>query len=105
MTSQPFLFIDTTDKIMGIPVKHVMVGAMTAVMASFLLTSFTSSPPALLLIPLSGYLAFRISLQMERTFPGTSFYYYQRWFSSPQVAYPGPDEIAVPLVIPSSEYE
>ena len=97
----PFFHIDTTDKIMGIPVRHFAVGLGTAILVSTTLSSLTSSSPALLLlVPLSGYLAYRASLQMEKTFPGTSFRYYLNWFQGGQVYVPDRDEVAAPLVVP-----
>ncbi len=93
----PVISIDTTDKIMGIPVKHFAVGALAALSTSFL---GSNSFLGLVLIPVAGYVAYRISLQLERRFPGTSFRYYLKWIQGAQLYYPGPDEIAAPLVVP-----
>ncbi len=93
----PVINIDTTDKIMGIPVKHFVVGALAALSTSFL---GSNSFLGLILIPVAGYVAYRISLQLEKRFPGTSFRYYLKWIQGAQLYYAGPDEIAAPLVVP-----
>ena len=98
MPAEKFLHIDTTDKIMGIPVKHLSIGAGTAVFTSFVISEISTSPLALFLVPLSGYVAYRISYALEKRFPGTSFYYYRKWFSMPQVLLPGPDWQSIPVV-------
>ncbi len=95
----PIVYIDTTDKIMGIPVKHFAAGGGAALASSFFLSS-GNSPLLLLLIPVVGYVVYRISLGLEKRFPGTSFLYYRKWLAGAQVYYPGPDTIAAPLVIP-----
>jgi hypothetical protein len=93
----PIINIDTTDKIMGIPVKHFVAGGFAALATSFM---GSSSFLGLVLIPVAGYVAYRISLQLEKRFPGTSFRYYLKWIQGAQLYYPGPDEIAAPLVVP-----
>lgn len=98
MPAEKFIHIDTTDKIMGVPVKHLAAGAGAAVFTSFVLSQMGQGLLTLLLIPLAGYLAYRISYSLEKTFPGTSFRYYQKWFSMPQVLLPGPDWQSIPLV-------
>lgn len=103
MPREKFLHIDTTDKIMGIPVRHFLSGAAGAIGTSFFATSFFTSPLALLAIPMAGYLVYRISLQVERLFPGTSLNYYRKWLSGAQLYWPGPDTVSVPLVIPDAE--
>jgi hypothetical protein len=94
----PVINIDTTDKIMGIPVKHFVAGAFAALSTSFL---GSNSFFGLVLIPVAGYVAYRVSLQLEKRFPGTSFRYYLKWIQGAQLYYPGPDEIAAPLVVPN----
>jgi hypothetical protein len=93
----PVINIDTTDKIMGIPVKHFVAGAFAALATSFL---GSNSFLGLILIPVAGYVVYRVSLQLEKRFPGTSFRYYLKWIQGAQLYYPGPDEIAAPLVVP-----
>lgn len=102
MLREKFLHIDTTDKIMGIPVKHLLAGAAGAIGTSFFTSSFGDSPALLLGIPVVGYLTYRVSLQVERLFPGTSLSYYRKWLSGAQLYWPGPDTISVPLVIPDA---
>lgn len=102
MLREKFLHIDTTDKIMGVPVKHLLAGAAGAIGTSFFASSFGNSPAFLLAIPVVGYLTYRISLQVERLFPGTSLIYYRKWLSGAQLYWPGPDTVSVPLVIPDA---
>lgn len=85
MLRKKFLHIDTTDKIISVPVKHLLAGATGAIGISFFASSFGDSPAFLLAIPGVGYLTYRISLQVERLFPGTSLSYYRKWFSGAQL--------------------
>lgn len=98
MLREKFLYIDTTDKIMGIPVKHIVAGVGTSVLVSFSISSLNGGLIAFLLVPLSGYFVYRISVGLERTFLGTSFLYYRKWLSSPQVLLPLADEESIPLI-------
>ncbi|MCS7219677.1 MAG: hypothetical protein NZ846_12080, partial [Thermus sp.] len=82
---------------------HLAAGGGAALAASFFTSSLSGSPAMLLLIPLAGYLAYRISLQIERSFPGTSLEYYRKGLAGAQVYWPGPDCVSAPLVVPDEE--
>lgn len=102
-SDERFVYIDLTDKIMGIPAKHLVSGLLAGVGVTFILSGSALAFP---LMFVAGYVTYRISWALEKTFPGTKFRYYRKWLSSPQVYIPGKDPKAIPLLyIPSDSSE
>jgi hypothetical protein len=105
MLRSEWFYVDFTEKILGVSIKHYGNAVLVVVLYTYFVHSafFPNSFLSLLAIPTLGYLTFNISRRIERLLPGTAGFYMQKWIFGYQIYYPGPDTLSAPLTLEDEE--